>query len=560
MNNKNKIKASFIIVGIIFSAIVLKTNPASASSLSLSIPDNIKLQIMPTSQGAFNTVTTVPVVKTDNYSGYVLSMYAGAADADLADLFNSKDETARVRNLVLTGSASSITGAAFSDTNNATYNNMWAYAKNPNKLDNPDTLAFFALPTSTSEPATQQVATSSTATTGGMEGTGQEFPLTFAAKATLDLPAGSYGNTITFSAVVNPVNYSITYNPNSPDPTNLNPVSNMPPSDPISGITTGDLSIPLSSNIPIRTGYTFLGWDEDSTSTTAAYPASSNYLVDAAKDNTSRILYAIWEEKPQVSFDAAFAEADKTKIQLSPDESYYAMQDMDADICRYVTTPHDETGSTIQTIKLVDIRDNNIYSASKLLDEKCWMIDNLRLGDTSAITLSNTDTNMNATSWTLPASGSWAAESYTIAYINSAYKDTKTTSYGSGSGKIGVYYNYCAASAGTICTSHNSRDASYDICPKNWRMPIGGDSGEYKALYIAYNRNVTNFRSALSTPRSGRLSSDGLVEDQGSRGYFWSSTRSSSISMYYLRSSTNINVAITDGRYNGFSVRCVSSV
>lgn len=45
----------------------------------------------------------------------------------------------------------------------------------------------------------------------------------------------------------------------------------------------------LDANIPVRTGYTFLGWDPDSAATTATYSAGGQYGIDA--DVT---LYAIW--------------------------------------------------------------------------------------------------------------------------------------------------------------------------------------------------------------------------------------------------------------------------
>ena len=48
-------------------------------------------------------------------------------------------------------------------------------------------------------------------------------------------------------------------------------------------------SITLSSDIPTRTGYKFLGWSESSTATSASYSANTAYTFD--KDTT---LYAVW--------------------------------------------------------------------------------------------------------------------------------------------------------------------------------------------------------------------------------------------------------------------------
>ncbi|MBQ9016924.1 hypothetical protein IJ103_01580, partial [Candidatus Saccharibacteria bacterium] len=219
---------------------------------------------------------------------------------------------------------------------------------------------------------------------------------------------------------------------------------------------------------------------------------------------------------------------------------------------------------------LTDNRDNQTYTVAKLADGNWWLLDNLRLGSDSAITLTPADTNI-ASNWVLPASGTVCFSSgsctgtsgatgtgYTVPAINSASKDTTTTSYGSGSGKIGVYYNYCAASAGTYCYAKGSGtgNASYDICPKGWSMPTGGPSGEYQALYTAYSSNATNFKTALSTPLSGRFYGSS-AEDQGSDGYFWSSTNFDN-SMYALRVISS-SVYPTDGsnRYQSYSVRCL---
>ena len=149
--------------------------------------------------------------------------------------------------------------------------------------------------------------------------------------------------------------------------------------------------------------------------------------------------------------------------------------------------------------------------------------------------------------------------------------NTITTSYGAGSGKIGVYYNYCAASAGSYCYGNgtsagsSSGNATSDICPAGWRMPTGGSSGEYKALYSHYSTTQTatdpaSLQYNLSTPLSGDFY-DGSAYDQGYYGYFWSSTRYSNYRMYRLYvDSGSVDPTRYDDRYDGgVSVRCVLS-
>ena len=157
------------------------------------------------------------------------------------------------------------------------------------------------------------------------------------------------------------------------------------------------------------------------------------------------------------------------------------------------------------------------------------------------------------------SSSSYKFSSYETAMINADDKDTTTTSYGSGSGKIGVYYNYCAASAGTYCYAEGSGtgNASYDICPKGWRMPTGGSGGEYQALYTAYSSNATNFKTALSTPLSGGFVNSSAYE-QGSYGRFWSSTYDDGHDMFGLNvSSSGVGPTGSGSRYLGYSVRCL---
>ena len=168
--------------------------------------------------------------------------------------------------------------------------------------------------------------------------------------------------------------------------------------------------------------------------------------------------------------------------------------------------------------------------------------------------------NTNITSdWTAPTDITTWSNSYDAPKINTASKDT-TQSYGSGSGKVGVYYNYCAATAGTYCYAGGSGtgNATSDICPKGWRMPTSSSSGEYRALYTAYSSNVTNFKNALRTPLSG-LFRDGSAQNLGTTGTFWSSTYYNRLGMYslYVGGSSSVRPRYTSSRYDGFSVRCV---
>ena len=255
------------------------------------------------------------------------------------------------------------------------------------------------------------------------------------------------------------------------------------------------------------------------------------------------------------------------------------------------TCPSTLTTGQVYTLK--DNRDEQEYKVAKLADNKCWMLDNLRLDPSDSTTLNNItalNTNADATSIDkFKNGGGTSSDQYPTAKINNAawtsssqnyysipmtintYKNTTTTSYGAGSGKIGVYYNYCAASAGSYCYGNgtsagtSSGNATEDLCPAGWRMPTGNTSGEYKALYDQYSSasegQVVVFQNALSTPLSGYFVS-GSASSQGSQdsfGGWWSSTRHTNSYMRYLYlGASSVFPSGGNDRTIGFSLRCVT--
>lgn len=252
-----------------------------------------------------------------------------------------------------------------------------------------------------------------------------------------------------------------------------------------------------------------------------------------------------------------------------------------------------ESMVTGQAYALSDNRDQETYYIAKLADGHVWMLDNLRLDLTNSDTLDGLTTiNTNAdaaallslksenrTNGNQYAAGGFAAwdsnnttSVYNIPKANADSKNTVAANYGSGSGKVGLYYNYCAASAGSYCYNKNTLsedpvpdtaiDSTSDICPAGWRMPTGGaidantGAGEYQNLYSYYN-NVADFRTALSLSFAG-VFADGSVSDNGTYGGFWTTTYQGSNNMYYLNvSSSEANSQLDADRINGLSVRCL---
>ncbi|MBR3143753.1 hypothetical protein IKF12_00930 [Candidatus Saccharibacteria bacterium] len=264
-------------------------------------------------------------------------------------------------------------------------------------------------------------------------------------------------------------------------------------------------------------------------------------------------------------------------------------------------------------VTLYDKRDGAAYTIGKLADDNYWMLDNLAI-DLVSVPLSTLKGNTNATDTSLEylkgvltrdpnndPDGYYATAgvvewssytSYSAPLISSSgscsnssecandpttglwNKNSVVTGFGLGSSKIGIYYNYCAATAGSYCYGNGESagaslgNATSDVCPSGWRMPTGGwDKGEYYELGIAYGLSSdqeeddggnTGLKYNLSTPFSGLR---GITHSsQGVEGYFWSSTRWGNDSSYLLHTTSTYSSTRTGvNRIAGFSIRCLFS-
>jgi len=310
----------------------------------------------------------------------------------------------------------------------------------------------------------------------------------------------------------------------------------------------------------------FLGWSTNpNANLEGEYPQYTNeadviYGSSYLNEDNMIKLYAIWGK----SFNSAFSDAGKMLL-----NDYYAMQDATGEICNSIFLGATET--------LIDSRDNNTYMVGRLKDGKCWLLDNLRLNptiQTVAQGLNSTNTNASneaiynliyhssehADGWTsVPISNvSTSFSSYNSASINAQSQDKKVNSFGlaavNGQAKVGIYYNFCAASAGTYCYNNATTtidipdtliDAPQDLCPANWRIPTGGPGGEYYTLAHSYDPSldgsyssnnalsVNSIQYNLSTPLSGYYFGASPLE-QNENGSFWSSTKCSNHQMYQL--------------------------
>ena len=196
----------------------------------------------------------------------------------------------------------------------------------------------------------------------------------------------------------------------------------------------------------------------------------------------------------------------------------------------------DSRGGTTQT-----------YEVAKLADNRCWMLNNLKLGSTSGtITLTPSDSNV-ASNFTLPQLTTTGVNDYDNARAYGPLTSAGDT--GSSATNYGYLYNWSAATAGESRTTMpaGSGNTPHSICPASWRLPTGGDwdapTNEFSTLnarmaglsgvtdpgYTDSNYWDTPFYQNWQTtgPFKGVFSGawwDGSFLDQGDYGYVWSSS------------------------------------
>lgn len=255
----------------------------------------------------------------------------------------------------------------------------------------------------------------------------------------------------------------------------------------------------LNANGFTRTGYAFTGWNTATDGSGTSYADGADYTVTPAAGNATVTLYAQWEELTMQTFTNALCQT------LASSANY--------------------------TVK--DARDDNEYTV-RYINGACWMTQNLRLS--SGRTLTSADSNVTR-NWTFPTGSLTSGNTYTEArsLISS------DTSYGG-------YYNYCAASAGTVCNDTTEQDATQDICPKGWRLPTRAEQN-----------GITSYTSAFSPVYTGNYNG-GTLYGNGSHGYWWSATAHNSgyqCTLNYYRGS--LDTSLVYDKYDGFPVRCIRS-
>ena len=248
---------------------------------------------------------------------------------------------------------------------------------------------------------------------------------------------------------------------------------------------------------------------------------------------------------------------------------------------------------------LLDVRDNQEYKAARLVDGKCWIIDNLNIAGGTALSADDTDvsaeyitsfetsnnlTKVNNTIM-LPVSATKndannnLTDSAQFSQSNYSYVFNSNNKENCGGGQKTPCYSYYSWDAATIGSGRTlaieNTDAEYSICPKGWRLPTSGSSsnngwkrGDFYTLARAQGANLENQTQDTSRGLSdfllagyysnGQFIDSAYVSGSPPHGAYWSATSASSDSQaldLYLPQNA---IHLTDNRRaRGFSIRCL---
>jgi uncharacterized protein (TIGR02145 family) len=231
--------------------------------------------------------------------------------------------------------------------------------------------------------------------------------------------------------------------------------------------------------------------------------------------------------------------------------------------------------SALAIINLLDTRNNQVYRVRKMQDNKCWMIDNLKIIN---ITVTNANTNLTGglTSFTIPSASHEQSSDVPHVFSTSGITYCDTTVYTENTASktgCGYLYNWPAATAGTGTSATTSGiTATSSICPINFRLPAGvGAAGDFAYLNgmmagdgaASTTNNVahaTHWRPTGSWQGVYSGAGANVLSNQGTQGQLWGSTASSATDVAGGLAHGASTVSVTAGmsKSGGRAIRCVA--
>ena len=245
---------------------------------------------------------------------------------------------------------------------------------------------------------------------------------------------------------------------------------------------------------------------------------------------------------------------------------------------------------------LRDSRDDNAYAVAKLADNKCWMIENLRLDDSAELSSANTHnpslpitniydvtnpttsnhlsttTDPTTTAWCTANSSTCDDQSMLATNNTTLFTNNIATSYSISSNvySYGNYYNWYSATAGNGKYENGSDFvAPGDICPSGWHLPTSGSaSTEFFALDVALGGTGgptydTTLSSAYRSYPNNFIYSfvvDASINNGVPTGYYWSSSVENNARASILSIGQSSTAKGIFPKYYGLSVRCIAGV
>ena len=575
------ITTSLISCGIIIGS----SNPASALTyqstvnpsftinpsvtITLSSADLVISNLSPSTASDSNVVTIT--AQSNNSTGYVLNTTVGNNTTyNTTNLvFNNTNSNPDPSNPVTDNFTSLDTTDSISTLSNIAAG-KWGYSYSTNSGSTWSNYSGLPLYSTTTP---KELVSTNTPTNSTVE-------FKIAASAKNNQTAGEYNNIINFIATVNPGPYQpapiacasgkICYNPNA-DP------SEVTDSMGDQSITTTATTASLWASNFQRPGYGFAGW-------TDKYDWVLNQNDQNGNGTGPNTGYHIYGPNETISFTAGQYSSPNSGLAL-----YAVWVPSAGNLQGWTGCSNLNTG---QITALTDTRDNQVYTVAKLGDNKCWMVENLRLDNqyttgaeniakaqgynSSFIGLANPETANFTNSTT--ANSLYSTDGSTAATISGSYQGYRFPRYNnqntasptanmtawnnnSNTYSVGNYYTWAAAIADTTHYSSGDHNTT-SICPTGWHIPTGGSSGEYKTLNTEQNSGSTSSSTGLRAYPANFVYSgyfyDSSPYTRGASGYYWSSTAYNSNISYGLGFGSS-NVYPGTSYYNksyGRSIRC----
>ena len=529
---------------------------ANDASLSVALtPEAMNLAVTPTPGGTLASDELAIQVSTDNTTGYALTLALAGAETSLND----------------PASGGEIQSSTADKNSPATLSvNTWGWY--PDSLANNTGNLFSALPSSS---APYELKKTSAATSDS----GETTTISFGVNVDTTLPAGSYTNAIIISATTN-------YVPQ--------PILDVYPTTGWAGDT-----ITLYSNggfVNVQS-VTIGGTDCTSINVKSADELTCTLPSKAETDTTSGTDngYSISVTASNTSLDTHNFTIRYFNPNRTETASVSNTQITNTNMSNFTGV---DCGSLSvgDIISLTDERNGQTYRIKKMQDNKCWMVDNLKYAGEANTDLANIDgtyglvyNNESSKYNTVDGTNTQSTDNFDKAFYNNpmsasyCYGASIQSSYT----KCGYLYNWYAATAGTgtYATSTSGTNVSGSICPTGWRLPSATSDGstatgngtsftaaDFAVLNASMNAGSLTTGSATSSYYANWLFTGAWsgvfsgvwyngFRNQGSNGYYWSSTAYSSTYARYLNLYSSYaypgNGNINYGKYDGRAVRCV---